>query len=232
MNYYILLEDEKSFIKVLPLWMQYIGIKCERVPDISHVKENNYVLQSGQGVTQLVTKALFDTIETILQSGKKIDELIIILDSEDMDAVMRKKQVYEKIKEKYLMENLSFKIVVLVCDHCFETWLLGKKGLYPSEPVAPSSFFNPYYTHYNIEKNDPEAMLVPEEVDETIGKYHFHYLHELFRYKNIRYSKKRPQYVSTELYFQGILDRIRETEQLKSFKEFYEYFLNLSQRDL
>ena len=65
MNYYFLLEDEKSFIKVLPEWLKYMGIQNTRVQDITYVRENNYVMQSGQGVTQLITKVLFQT-----ESGK------------------------------------------------------------------------------------------------------------------------------------------------------------------
>ena len=49
MNFYFLLEDEKSFLKVLPRWFEYMNFKYERVADIQAVKENNYVLQSGQG---------------------------------------------------------------------------------------------------------------------------------------------------------------------------------------
>ena len=52
MNYYFLLEDEKSFLKVLPSWLEHMGFGYERVADIQGVKENTYVLQSGQGVTQ------------------------------------------------------------------------------------------------------------------------------------------------------------------------------------
>ena len=73
MNYYFLLEDEKSFLKVLPSWLEHMGVGYERVADIQGVKENTYVLQSGQGVTQLITKVLFDTIDTILMNPGKID---------------------------------------------------------------------------------------------------------------------------------------------------------------
>ena len=71
MNFYFLLEDEKSFLKVLPSWLKHVNFDCHRVADIKEVKENNYILQSGQGVTQLVTKVIFDTIDTIsLNPGK------------------------------------------------------------------------------------------------------------------------------------------------------------------
>ena len=83
MNYYFLLEDEKSFIKVLPEWLKYMGIQNTRVQDITYVRENNYVMQSGQGVTQLITRVLFQTIDTILLNPGKIDQLIVILDSEE-----------------------------------------------------------------------------------------------------------------------------------------------------
>lgn len=84
MNFYFLLEDEKSFLKVLPQWLEYMDFGYSRVADIQEVKENNYILQSGHGVTQLVTKVLFDTLDTILLNPGKIDKLVIILDAEEL----------------------------------------------------------------------------------------------------------------------------------------------------
>ena len=101
MNYYFLIEDKKSFIKVLPEWLKYMGIQNTRVQDITYVQENNYVMQSGQGVTQLITKVLFQTIDTILLNSGVIDELIVVLDSEEYNEWQRKNQV-EDIIEQYL----------------------------------------------------------------------------------------------------------------------------------
>ena len=56
MNYYFLLEDEKSFLKVLPSWLEHMGFGYERVADIQGVKENTYVLQSGQGQMSFIQK--------------------------------------------------------------------------------------------------------------------------------------------------------------------------------
>lgn len=223
MNYYFLLEDEKSFIKVFPLWLEHMGIEWRRVADIKDIEENTYVLQSGQGVTRLVTKILFDTIDTIMENPGKIDKLVVILDAEEISVEEREQQVYEKIKEKYNLEELSFEIVVFVCNHCFETWLLGSENIYPSEEVDENSFFYPYYKHYNINTLDPENMPVPNCIDETIAQYHFHYLHELFRYKKIRYTKKRPTYVTTKSYFEGIVKRVKNTGHVKTFQKFVEF---------
>lgn len=225
MNYYFLLEDEKSFLKVLPLWLKYVGFKCTRVADIVEVKEDNYVLQSGQGVTQLITKVLFDTIDTIIANPGKIDKLIMILDAEEMNCGSRKMQVQEQIAQHYQKKEINFDIETFVCNHCFETWLLGCCGLYPQTTVDEKSDFYPYYVNYNIEENDPEYMTVPEQNTDTIAKYHFHYLHELLRYKKIRYSKSKPQNVATEKFFQGIVQRINATNHLQSFETFYHFIL-------
>ena len=223
MNFYFLLEDEKSFLKVLPSWFEYMKFDCSRVADIQEVQENNYVLQSGQGVTQLVTKVLFDTIDTILLNPGKIDKLVIILDAEELEVEDRRQIVNEKINMRYGFGKINFDIIVFVCNRCFETWFLGCRGLYPIEKVDKTSDFYQYYNHYNIEESDPEEMIPPEGSEETTAKYHFHYLHELLRYKKIRYSKNRPQNVATEEYFKGIVERISLTEHLKSFKSFYDF---------
>lgn len=227
MNFYFLLEDEKSFLKVLPKWLEYIDFGYKRVADIQEIQENNYILQSGQGVTQLVTKALFDTIDTIILNPGKIDKLVVILDAEEMEVDKRKQEVIDKINNHYNNRKMEFDIIILVCNRCFETWLLGCKGLYPKETVERDSFFYPYYNHYNIEECNPEAMLAPEMVDETTAKYHFHYLHELLRYKKIRYSKSNPKNIATNEYFNGIVERINSTKDLQTFKEFYDFIFSV-----
>lgn len=230
MNFYFLLEDQKSFLTVLPDWLKYMNFGYTRVADIKEVRENNYILQSGQGVTQLITKILFDTIDTILLNPGKIDKLIVILDAEELDVKDRKRKVYEKISNHYQNKVLDFDIEVLVCNHCFETWLLGCKGLYPTEKVDETSFFYEYYNHYNIEKCDPEVMFPPKDCRETTAKYHFHYLHEVLRYKKIRYRKNKPKNVVTEAYFNGIVERINTTEHLQSFKNFYSFISSIKDK--
>lgn len=226
MNYYFLLEDEKSFIKVLPKWLIYMGFDNVRVADIKEVKENCYIMQSGQGVTQLITRVLYQTIDTIQDNKGVIDELVVILDSEQYDADYRKKQVIQKIKQYAVERNmqLDFSYKVFVCNHCFETWLLGNASLYPLDKVDANNDFWEYYVHYNIRERDPELMLPPEEMNETIAAYHFHYLHEMCRYNKIRYSKKKPEKMAEKQYFNRLIERIKTTPHLQSFLEFYSYF--------
>lgn len=225
MNYYFLLEDEKSFMKILPRWFEYIGFKCTRVADIKDVEKNNYILQSGKGVTRLITNALFDTINTIMDNPRKIDKLVILIDTENESEEFRKQQIFTKIQETYDMEDFDFEIAVFVCNHCFESWLLGAEGLYPQCEVDTESDFYPYYNYYNIEEHDPELMTVPTDCNETIAKYHFHYLCELFRYRRIRYSKSKPDAVATKDYFCSMYNRIKYTEHIQSFARFVDFIM-------
>jgi hypothetical protein len=226
MNYYFLLEDEQSFIKVLPKWLEYMGFLSTRVADIKEVCKNNYVMQSGQGICQLITRVLYQTIDTIMANPNVIDELIVILDSEDKSVEMRRQEVEKKI-ENYQREKkveIDFKYKIFVCNHCFESMLLGNRMLYPKVmPENTNAFWN-YYHYYNISEDDPEEMKVPSELEETTAKYHFHYLHEACRYNKIRYSKNKMENVAKKEYFQELVNRINETDHIKSFRELFEYF--------
>lgn len=231
MNYYFLLEDEKSFIKVLPNWLEYMGFTNTRVVDIENVSENCYVLQSGQGVTQLITKILFQTIDTLIVKPGVIDELVVVLDSEEYNAAYRKNQV-KTVIDNYISEHdlqIDFSYKIFVCNHCFETWLLGNRCLYPFEKPPEESDFYFYYNDYNVAENDPEKMLASVKLNETIAMYHFHYFHEMCRYNKVRYSKKKPNCVAQKDFFDRLVERIYETEHLNSFREFYEYFSSLTE---
>ena len=235
MNCYFLLEDSKSFIKIFPEWLKFIGFKSTRVADITCVEENNYILQSGCGVTQLITCGLFATIDTIINSNKRIDSLVVILDSEEETVQARKRQVIEKIAEKYDARNLNFEIKIFVCNCCIETWLLGRKNMYPlpieSNPNAEnykcfSKHFENHYYHYNIEINDPELMSIPDAKSETKARYHFHYFHDLCLYNflsgksPLKYTKSKPNIAMNEDFFDGLMERIYDTDDLESLKEF------------
>ena len=226
MNYYFLLEDEKSLLSVLPEWLEYLNFRSTRVADIKSVKKNHYVLQSGQGVTQLVTKVLYETIETIIDNPNKIDKLVIILDTEGMDAQLRKKSVLDKIAERYDIEKLGFEIKIFVCDCCFESWLLGGNVIGINEVIDSESLFYSYYKHYDVSKNDPELMKLPIDCHDTLAKYHFHYLHEMCLYKKLRYRKNNPKLAKKKEYFDGLMKRIEMTSHLQSFKEFIDFIIN------
>ena len=223
MNYYFLIEDSKSLYNVLPIWLTYMGFKATEVGNLQEVNKDNYILQSGFGYTQLVTKALFDTIDTILSYGK-IDQLILILDAEETNAIERRTEVFSKIYNRYSDKHLPFEIFLLVTNRCFETWLLGGAAFLFPTMVDPSSFFYESYQHYNIKTQDPELMPKPLSFRKSTAKYHFQYCHDLFLYNNIHYRKNKPDSAIDYEFFNKICDRVYNTNHVRSFKEFVDFF--------
>lgn len=232
MNFYILTEDEKSLKKVLPEWLKYLDFKYTRVDIISEIKDNNYILQSGQGIYQLIDRVLFETIDTIVQYDLNINYLIVILDAESCSVEDRIKEVNDKINKKYCDITFKFKIKIIVCDCCFETWLLCNSKLYPDDPPTPDNSFYKFYTYYNVKDLDPENMeksIIPfENTQNTKAGFHFNYLHEMCKYNNITYRKNKPEISAAKDFFDELIKRTNTTKHGKSFKYFCDYIKSLN----
>lgn len=99
-----------------------------------------------------------------------------------------------------------------------------------TKQVKVQRVFNWYHIrfYYDVSKCDPETMPVPIYCNETTAKYHFRYLHEMLRYKKLRYNKNKPNVVSDTAYFNGLLERISKTEHIGTFREFIDFVINES----
>jgi hypothetical protein len=237
MNYYFLVEDSKTFYYLLPRWLEYVDFGCELVEDINFVKNNNYILESGHGVTQLVTHTLYNALDTILDKPNIFDKLVLVVDAEDEGYDKRKQDIFNKINNDYLLKGIKIpcSIHIFVCNRCIETWLLGCSGIYPKDKKNMKSDFIQYYDFYNINDNDPEKMGKPSDYKKTIASYHYQYLHALTqdiaekRHKTLlTYRKKQWKLgcVSYQEYFNSMINRIETTEDIISFKEFYNFIIS------
>lgn len=234
MNYYFLVEDEKSFKIILPVWLEFMNFGCKRVQNYQNLTSNSYVLESGKGVTQLETHAIYKTIDTILTNIRHVDKLVIILDAEDIGVTGRKKRLYEEIKKDYFSKGklIPCSIHVFVCNRCVETWLLGCMGIYPSNKKTVSKYFMPYYDFYDIANNDPELMNKPSNYSKSVSSYHEQYLHALTldiqknnKLHNFTYRKSNPNCALREDYFNAMIQRINATKDISTFKEFYDFII-------
>ena len=232
MNYYFLLEDEKSFLSILPIWLDFMEFGCTRVQQLSDVCSNNYVLESGHGITRLETETIFKTIDTLIDSPDIIDKLVIIADAEEIGFQERKTRIREKINNYYSSIELPCDIEIFVCNRCIETWLLGCKGIsnYQTEniPIELSA----HYDFYDIENNNPELMGKPLTHNSTVATYHFQYLHDMLLDISLKEHKRALSYRKNKVgctiypkYFEGMLKRATTTTDISSFKEFYDFII-------
>jgi len=99
----------------------------------------------------------------------------------------------------------STELVLIIQNRCLETWFLGNRKIYSSQPQSKSLL--DYSRYYDISVNCPELMGNYEKFN-TYAQFHEAYLKELFRAKNINYSKKNPGEVLKPYYLEELLTRI------------------------
>ena len=227
MNLYFLLEDSRSFYKVLPHWLKFAlpdFMEIFSFDDFNSMSEKNkFMLQSGFGYPQ-IKKVLKETLETIQINSIPLDYFLVFWDTDarSIETIQSDIDEFEKIFAHYKI-NCQHKLFVM--DRCFETWLLGNRAAYPKS--CESGNFYQYAQFYNVSTNDPEKMNAPESIT-NISMYHLKYLQEMLRSSplHVNYSKKSPLAVSTEAYYKEVKTRIETTKDLRSLANFFGFFKN------
>ena len=223
MNLYFLLEDSRSFFKVLPHWLNFA------LPDFleifsfddfdSQSGKNKFMIQSGFGYPQ-IKKVLKDTLETIQNNFIPINYFLVFWDTDARNIADIQADIYdfEKIFADY---DLGYRHKLFVMDRCFETWLLGNRSAFPKN--SESGNFYHYSQFYNVSTSDPEKMNAPEPIT-NISLYHLKYLQEMLRCSlHMNYSKRSPLVVSTREYYGELLNRVKTTEDLRSLADFFDF---------
>ncbi|MCI5149019.1 MAG: hypothetical protein D3916_06480, partial [Candidatus Electrothrix sp. MAN1_4] len=148
----------------------------------------------------------------------KFDYFILALDTDEVSATEKVEEVEEFIIDHDVVFN-DCEVVILPQVVCMETWFLGNRRIYARNPS--SAQVSAFTGHYNIAQDDPEKMRQPEGYSGSIGDYHFQYLKNMLREKNIRYSKKNPQGVTESYYIDELRNRITSDRNcLQSLQHF------------
>ncbi|WP_414577982.1 hypothetical protein [Anabaena sp. CCY 9402-a] len=219
MNIYFLVEGKSTERKVYPAWLAHLLPELQRVNNYNNVVKNNYYLFSANGYPSIIYDHLPNAIADINANGN-YSYLVVCLDAEEVTVEYREKEISEcLISQSCTLENTQ--IVVIVQNRCFETWCLGNKKIYTKNPSD-----NPlltYARYYDVSVNCPELMGRYSEFS-THAKFHEAYLKELFRAKNISYSKSNPGDVIKSYYLEELLKRVQnETGHLPSFQTFIQF---------
>ena len=228
MNLYFLLEDSRSFYKVLPHWLEFTlpdFVEIFSFDDFNSITESNkFMLQSGFGYPQ-IKKVLKETLETIQINSIPLDYFLVLWDTDarSIEAIQSDINEFEKIFADYKI-NCQHKLFVM--DRCFETWLLGNRAAYPKD--CESGNFYQYAQFYNVSTSDPEKMNAPESIT-NISMYHLKYLQEMLHSSSlhVNYSKKSPLAVSTEEYYKELKIRVEITEDLHSLASFFDFLSSI-----
>jgi hypothetical protein len=218
MNLYFIVEGRRTEKKVYPEWLNLLIPELNRVKWAFEATSNSYYLFNGNGFPALLHNHLSNSIKEVNELNK-FNYLILVLDVDETTVEFRINEVNNFILENKL-KLTNCELVIIPQDKCIETWFLGNKTIYKSNPQ--SLVLRNYIKFYNVKDNDPELMPVFNGFN-THSQFHADYCTEFLRERNIRYSKNNPNGVTDEVFLNRLIERTKETNHIKSFKNFIEF---------
>jgi hypothetical protein len=216
LNLYILVEG-LSEVEVYPLWLEHLLPNLTRVNSAYDVTKDNYYIFSGGGIPSILNE-IAPSVEEIKEINK-FDYFIIALDADELSVSEREQEVLEIFSEEGLDIDLS-RVVIIVQNPCFESWLLGNIKFFPTN-ITTLQFQN-CKNYYDVSIDDPEEMTRDTRISSvtTTSKYHEYYLKKMFLERNQNYYKGSSTIVGEEYYLAELIWRADETNHLKTFKNF------------
>lgn len=226
MKLYFLLEDQKSFLKVLPNWLKVCLPEYERVFSVDDFNNNSYIAESGFGYPS-IKNVLASKLEMFSEADIRPDCIVIMY---DVDNWTEKHQnaVHASFDNIFIASGLDIDYKILPIKRCFESWLLGNKKAYPKNVDEK---FKVYEDFYDVSKRDPEIMVCPDEYRDSISIYHYNYLQCMLKTSiGKKYTKGNPSIVGNSNYLDGMNHRIDSTSDMNSFREFINFLYKLKMK--
>ena len=218
MNFYIVVEGQRSEEKVFPCWIGHIDPEMKRIQYLDEFSNNTFMLVSGNGYPNY-----FDTIDRAIEdvnSNPVIDLLVVCVDSEEMTYEDKYAEIFEFASGK--IDTGKFRIVIQ--HFCLETWALGNRIV--QKPHPHDATLRAYVRHYNTRNEDPEDMPDAPSFGFNRAQFAYNYLRLTVRerFSSLKYSKNKPQVIADLRYFERIVDRYKRTNHIASFGKFLELF--------
>ena len=216
MKLYFLLEDSKSFCKVLPFWLTNCLPRYKQVNHEDDLCSNSYLLESGAGYPR-IKKVLKERLNVFVKYNVQLDYIAIFYDVDEWkkDKIQSEQLEYDEI---FKNEGKGYNYELFPIYRCFETWLLGNRKVFPQ--VVDKSFKG-FANFYDVSQNDPEMMSKPDDYEDTLAYYHYRYLQQMLK-SSIKknYSKRHPGVVTDADYLESLIQRTEDTDDMASFNKF------------
>lgn len=220
----MIVEGAETETKVYPEWLRILAPRLRRVDDAWDVGENTYYLFSGGGIPSIfqhVSNAIADVNQIRKDTGSGYDYLMVCMDTEEED----REFIERKINEQLLQDGRVLKhghLVIFEQKVCMETWFLGNRVVFKENPQNQK--LSEFVRFYNVKTGNPELMgNIDEDEFATKAQFHHQYLRDMFRERNIRYSKNNPREVCTKSYLDRLIERYEDTGHIGSFGKWYEF---------
>lgn len=224
MNFYIVVEGDKTEMSVYPAWLSILAPNYTCIEDASKVGENNYYLFSGGGMPSIfkhVKNAVLDINAINSQGGLRYDYLLVCLDTEEES----REYIMNCINDELQSSGTTLQdaeLVVFEQKICMETWFLGNQHVFKDNPQNPE--YLDFIHYYNVGRDNPEEMgNINENRFTTTAKFHLRYLKRMIEERNMTYSKNNTETIQQQSYLQQLIRRYEETGHLSTFGSWYEF---------
>lgn len=224
MNFYIIVEGDKTEMSVYPAWISLLAPDYTRIENAWDVNENNYYIFSGGGIPSIYThvkNAVLDINSINRERESRYDYLLVCLDTEKESRDYILKQIDDELQSSgVVLRNAE----LLVFEHkvCMETWFLGNLVVFKDNPQNPD--YLEYIKYYNVGTFNPEEMgNIDENRFATTAKFHLRYLKRMMEERNMTYSKNNTLEVQQNAYLQQLIKRYKDTGHIATFGSWYEF---------
>jgi hypothetical protein len=215
MALYFLVEGRQTEARILPEWFTLLLPHHSRTFDPTKAADNEYFLISGNGMPQLVTHGIPNSLADI-SANPKFNYFIIVVDADDVSVADRDAEIRTKLASCSVPPGTNIHLVIQ--NICVETWLLGNRKIYRDNPV--SAELRRYRKKYDTKEKCPEGLSLLIE-ESTLAQFHLKVLKLLFVEKNIWYSKVNPGPAKDIAFLQMLIRRLAtHSKQLPSFAAF------------
>ena len=224
MNFYIVVEGDKTEMSVYPAWLSILAPNYSRVENAWDVCENNYYIFSAGGIPSIynhVRNAVEDINSINSKGGVKYDYLLVCLDTEEETREYILQQIELELQRSGVaLQNAE--LVVFEQKVCMETWFLGNRNVFKENPQ--NAEYLDYIKYYNVGKDNPEEMgTINENKFATKARFHLQYLKRMLEERNMTYSKSNTKDVQQQVYLQQLIKRFEETGHIGTFGSWYEF---------
>ena len=224
MNFYIIVEGDKTEMSIYPAWISLLAPDYTRIENAWDVNKNNYYIFSGGGIPSIYThvkNAVLDINSINSERESRYDYLLVCLDTEKESRDYILKQIDDELQSSgVVLRNAE----LLVFEHkvCMETWFLGNLVVFKDNPQNPD--YLEYIKYYNVGALNPEEMgNIDENRFATTAKFHLRYLKRMMEERNMTYSKNNTLEVQQNAYLQQLIKRYKDTGHIATFGSWYEF---------
>lgn len=211
MNIYILVEGSRTEPIVYPKLLEFLLPDFKRVDNYKDVVDKNYYLFSANGFPSILDD-LQNAIDEINDFGN-YDVLMVCLDQDNYSRI----SMEDRVNSSIIRPLVNCRLEIILQNKCFETWFLGNRKIVKRHP---SSEFTQYLEFFNVRTSNPEVMGKFVSYENSESQFHAHYLTKMLAERKCYYSKSNPKAICTKSYINEMVNRVKNTADLDTFRKF------------